>query len=368
MTTCKSCLLNDKYPNLIFNTDGICNFCSSGTVFKPFGEHLLTEILDKAKKKAKQKKAKFDVLVPLSGGKDSTYLLYLSVFKYKLNVLSMTYDNGLLSDLALQNIKTSVQKTGVQHLFYRPDPEVQRKAYKAMLESTGDFCGACDIATKGSILSVSQRERIPVILLGSSPLEEDSFLPDSIQDIKRCKYILKKSGTLSDKEISSFVIFPSLNFFKEYLFTRVGIFGKIVFPLFYIPNPSDKEMGEIIKREMDWKEPTDKEYTKHFDCIAEPFTNYVRNKIYGYERRICQYSNMIRKGEITREEALKLYENDTIHQQPSNMEEIMNLLSLTEEKLSGILKIKPLQFENRTSYMNVLFILLKKLRDQTLLK
>lgn len=270
----------------------------------------------------------------------------------------MTYDNGLFSQLALDNIRRAVEKTGVEHVFCKPDFEIQKKVYRHMLTQTGDICGACDIATKANVLKVAKDYSIPIILYGTSPLENDSFVPDSIQDIARFKYIVRRSKSLSRKEMNDFLIFPNLNFFLHTFYKKTGRFSKEVNVLFYIDNPSDKEMGDIIKKELDWHDDEQRGYTKHFDCIAEPLTNYLRQKIYGYERRKCQYSNMIRRGEITRHEALQLYEADHMDEKPTNYMQVLQHLDLTDDDINKALAYTPLKYEHRTSRINKFYAFL----------
>ncbi|MDR2011277.1 MAG: hypothetical protein LBQ22_12435 [Bacteroidales bacterium] len=351
MKTCTKCIINDNYPGLTFNETGECSLCTSGKKFKPIGEEKLLEIFENAK----NKNSGYDALVPLSGGKDSTYILHLAVNVYKLKVLAMTYDNGFLTPIALDNIKRSLEITDVDHVFCRPDPVILKKVYKNMLLFSGDICGACDIGTKANILKVSADYRTPIILYGTSPLEEDSFVPDSIQDVTRFKYILKQSGEFTKKEMKEFLIYPNFNFLYLTLNKKIGKFGKEVRPLFYLTNPSDKEVGAIIEKELGWKDDA-REYSKHLDCLAEPLTNYIRNKIYGYERRICQFSNMIRKNEITREHALQMYTEDKIDSLPENCQYIFNELGITEEDLNHVIEIPPLKYEKHTSRINSIFL------------
>jgi len=123
MKVCKKCIINDKYPNISFDENGVCSLCTKQKAFIPFGEKKLVEIFDKVRKK----NAQFDVLVPFSGGKDSSFILHLAVNVYKLKVLAMTYDNGLFSQIALDNIKRAIEITGVKHVVRKADPEVQKK-------------------------------------------------------------------------------------------------------------------------------------------------------------------------------------------------------------------------------------------------
>ena len=144
----------------------------------------------------------------------------------------------------------------------------------------------------------------------------------------------------------------------------MGYFAKDVSPLFFIENPSDKEMGEIITRELGWKDNSSMEYSKHFDCIAEPLTNYIRHKIYGYERHICQYSNMVRRNEITREQANELYLADSVNHKPSNYKQVLNHMGIREEELSTVENLKPLIYENKTSRIDKLFLSIVRIKQK----
>lgn len=362
MQVCSKCILNDNYPGISFNSDGVCSLCSKDNNFKPLGEQHLIRIFERAKKK----NPTYNALVPISGGKDSAYILHLAVNVYKLNVLTMSYDNGLLSNLAIQNINTIVDRTKVKHIYYKPNLEVQKKIYKHSLVKSGDFCGPCDIGTRASILKVAHDYSVPIILYGTSPLENDSFVPDTIQDVARLKHILSNSKELSKKEIDDFLIYPNLTNLALSIGKRIGYFAKDVAPLFFIENPSDAEMGNIIAKELGWKDNASTEYTKHFDCIAEPLTNYVRNKIYGYERHICQYSNMVRRNEITREQANELYLSDHVNIKPSNYNEVLNYLGINEDELSMVETLKPLIYENKTSRIDKIFLRMVKLKQKYL--
>lgn len=358
MKVCKKCILTDAYPGLTFNQEGVCSMCSSNHVFEPQGEDKLIRILEEMKAK---KRGEYDALVPLSGGKDSMYILYLAVKVYKLKVLAMTYDNGFVSQLAIDNMKRAVEKMGVELVVYKPEPDVLNKIYKNMLLRSGDICGACGIAIRASMFKVASDYKIPMMLLGTSPLEEDSFLPDTTQDVGRFKYIMREDKDTTKKEINDFLIYPRMTYFRQSLGKRTGKYAKEVCPLFYIKNPSDKEMGEIIRLELGWEEDTSREYSKHFDCIAEPFTNYVRHHIYGYERRICQYSTMVRRHEITREKASALYASDKVHEKPANYQQILDILKIEDKDMEEVLKIKPLKYEDHVSLENKLFIKFVKL-------
>jgi hypothetical protein len=96
MQRCSKCILPETYPNITFDEKGVCNFCRTYKEPKPTGgEDILINLFNKVKKMGRI----YDAVVPLSGGKDSTYVLYLATQVYKLNVLAYTFHNGFLTRL-----------------------------------------------------------------------------------------------------------------------------------------------------------------------------------------------------------------------------------------------------------------------------
>ena len=354
--TCTKCLLNDNIEGVVLDNNGVCNYCNAYKPIIPYGEPQLLKILQKAKKK----KRIYDALVPLSGGKDSTYVLYLAVKKYNLRVLTYTYDNGFMSDYAKQNIQSSVAKCKVDHIWVKHDEELIHNLYRTVLQLSGEICGVCGIGIQRSMLKISEAYKTPLILLGHAATEQNSFTSENIYDQDRLKAILKKNKNISNTMINRFLIYPKLNFISSYLYTKMGRFGKKVNILYYLDNPTDKKIGEILKKEMDWIEPAESEYTRHFDCIAEPFSNFIREKRFGISRRLPQLSNMIRGGEITKEEAIKIILKDSEMMQIGNFDTIIKKLNLTENDIEDIGNIPKNVFDDVTSLPNLIFEKVRK--------
>ena len=86
---CTKCILTKSTPGIDFDQNGICNYCRTYEPMKILGESELIETLEIHK----AKKNKYDCMVGLSGGRDSTYTLWKLVKDYKLKVLAIHYDN-----------------------------------------------------------------------------------------------------------------------------------------------------------------------------------------------------------------------------------------------------------------------------------
>ena len=347
--SCSKCLLTDDIPNVVISSDGICNYCTDYAPFTPYDNKILQQLFDSARKKNK----KYDALVPLSGGKDSTYVLYLAIKKYNLKVMTYTFDNGLMSDLAKENIKKSVEVCNVDHVWVSPEKKTIKKLYRTSLLNSGEICSICGIGIERSMLKVSEDYDIPLILLGHSPSEGDSFTSEKLYDQARIKAILKENKSVTNKEINDILIYPQMNFISAFIQTKLGKFGQKINILYYEKELSDKEIGGIIKSELQWKDSEHSEYTRHFDCLAEPFTNYIREKRFGYSRRLPQLSYMIRNNEIGIIEAKQTLEKDQ-EKQP-DFDFIKNTFEIDDDDINNACKIPLHVYDNKSSTANVIF-------------
>ena len=109
MPRCVKCLLPDRVPGADLDRDGVCHFCRSHSTavptIDPERQRVWKEDLERTLKEVRGK-SRYDVLVCMSGGKDSLYLLYKAKVEYGLNVLAFTTDVNL-PPIAWRNISTS---------------------------------------------------------------------------------------------------------------------------------------------------------------------------------------------------------------------------------------------------------------------
>ena len=118
---CTRCILPNTLQSIRFDAEGVCNYCrkfeQDFAGWEQIAERKQAEfeaLLDHARRL----KRPYDCLVPLSGGKDSTFALYLASKVYKLKCLAMTYDNGFLTTPAKNNIARALESTTADHIFY----------------------------------------------------------------------------------------------------------------------------------------------------------------------------------------------------------------------------------------------------------
>lgn len=139
---CTRCLLPASIKGITFDEEGVCNHCrdyernfAAWDSIKDRKSQEFQQLLEKAK----SLKRPYDCLVPLSGGKDSTYALYLATKVYNLRTLAVTLDNGYLSNPAKENIKNALANCNADHFFYHINKANSTILFRKFVLKAGNF-------------------------------------------------------------------------------------------------------------------------------------------------------------------------------------------------------------------------------------
>jgi hypothetical protein len=318
--------------------------CANYKPFTPFPESKLIAQFDAARRRRKA----YDALVPLSGGKDSTYILWLATKIYKLNVLAFTYDNGFLTDLARKNISKALAISGSDHILYSPDWDSMRRLYRAHLFRSGELCSVCAFGIVSSYTKIALMHSIPLVLTGNSLIEESSGTGEDDFDQMRFRAITKDDG-VPDQEIKRMLIFPRLGLVGRRIYLRMRAKARAVSPLLYRPRISEAEMGSVVRSEMEWSGYEEKDHGKHLDCYAEGLSNKIRIQRYGFSRKDAQYSTLIRIGELDRDTALKMLEAPGGSEVESPESPVMKRLGLSNNDLHHVFEVPPYSYSEARS-------------------
>lgn len=112
-------------PRISFDENGLCNACTWADKKKTLDwaqrETELAEVLDKHRRNDGQ----FDCLVPVSGGKDGSYVAYSLKHRWNMNPLAVTIKPPLPTELGEDNLRSFID-SGFPHIAISPDPEAMR--------------------------------------------------------------------------------------------------------------------------------------------------------------------------------------------------------------------------------------------------
>lgn len=133
---CKTCLNMSTRPRIEFNEHGICNACQWAEEKKSINwearKNELTDILAKYR----HNDGSFDCIVPVSGGKDSSYVSHKIKHELGLNPLTVTIRPGLPFQIGEDNLDNFVN-AGYDNITIKPNPKVMQKIDKLGLVEFG---------------------------------------------------------------------------------------------------------------------------------------------------------------------------------------------------------------------------------------
>ena len=352
---CSRCVMDTSDKKISFNNEGVCDHCLTfDSKIKPFWnpsietEKQMQEIADQIREKNKDKD--FDCIIGMSGGIDSSYLVYLAKEKLNLRPLVFHVDAGWNSDIAVNNIEQLVSKLNLDLYTEVIDWDEIRDLQLSFIKSGVPHIDTPqDHAFFAVMYKFANEHNINHILTGANystecirnPKEWMYYQSDSIQ----IKDIQKKYGTRS---INNFPL-TNILWHKIYLPYVRGI--KVYNPLNYFPYIK-REAEELLVSKFNFVKYKQKHFESRFTRFYESFWLY---KKFGFDTRKVQFSSLILTNQMTRAEAIEQlkvppYDEAEIHK---DIEFVANKLGISEDEL-----IKYLHQPNKTykDYKNMDFV------------
>lgn len=347
-TRCRECILPTSLPSVKLDGQGVCGLCAD--YHKRHDEHRGAEPEKLREFEALVERARglgrpYDCVVPLSGGKDSTYALYLCDRVYGLKCLSVTFDNGFLSPHAVANIRNAVRSTRADHMMITVNRPTMLKLYRLFLEKTGAFCPAC-LRGIGLALNVAQRYKVPLMVSGTGwQVTYLAGIPEVYQEgnVDFFRNVVK--GEPIEKEISPLLQdVSSWNVDRLFRIAARLLKNPRLARSFYVRlydhfDPDYDKIYDIIKREMGWT-AGDETSAEHLDCELHGVAGYLHNlKFPDLTGHTIHRAGLVRMGKIGRDAALgQDIEEKARLAPPAGLEPFLRELGLTLEEFLSYTK------------------------------
>lgn len=334
---CTCCVMDTSDPDITFDENGVCQRCNE---FKErilpswnYGnghEEELNKLIEDIKRKGKNDK--YDCILGLSGGLDSTYMLHLAVKEWGLRPFVFHIDAGWNLPVAESNIKKVTDKLGVELHIEKMNWDEMREMQLAWFRTGLENLDAPqDHAFIALIDKYSKKLGVKYILNGynisTEIIADPASWSDGYQtgDHKFMKDVVKKYCRIPIKDYAFTTGFRH-KFVNPYI-KHI----KTIKPLNLVPITRQK-MIDTLSREYGY-EPYGQ---KHFeDLITKFLEGYWVPTKFGHDIRRAQLSSLVVTGQISREEALKELENPPLSDNESKelFSNVAEKLSITEQEL-----------------------------------
>jgi hypothetical protein len=333
---CSRCIYDTSVPYITFNSEGVCKYCEMtdslieeyGTG-KTKGELELANILEDIKKRGKNKK--YDCIIGVSGGTDSSYLMHWAV-KNGLRPLAVHYDNTYNTAIATLNITKITQKLNIDLYTYVVDNTEMDDIYKAFFYAdVTEIDAASDLAVAEILYKISSKYKVKYILEGHSFLEEGiSPLGKNYFDGKYIASIHKKYGKL---KLKTYPLMTFWRFMRWTLFVRI----KKIRPFWYMEY-TKAEAKALLTNEYEWQD-----YGGHH---LENRMNAFSHSVYSPQKFDIDYRNntlsaRVKSGKMSREAAIKEYYDVPPHIEDGLVDYIKKRMNFTDEEYAKVMAAKP---------------------------
>ncbi len=298
---CTNCIYDSDIKGISFNNQGICNYCLEiDKIRKEFstgkiqGKKKLDLIIHKVKKEGKKKK--YDCIVGVSGGVDSSYLIDF-VVKKGLRPLAVHYDNTWNSSIATDNISRVLKKLKVDLYTHVVDNEEIDDIHKSFfLSGLPDIDAATDLGLAETLYRAAKKFNIKYVFEGHSFITEGiSSIGDNYHDGRYIREVHKRYGKIKMK---TYPLMTLTSFLKWTLFFRI----KKVRPFWYVKY-SKEEAREYLKKKFDWSYYGG----HHLENKISRFTHNIYLKKFGIDYRNLTLAADVREKRTTRTKAWNLF-------------------------------------------------------------
>ena len=318
---CRKCILPATMPFIYFDVNGVCNYCLN---YKPKGEAKPIQGLADLVQPYRRSQGP-DVILPFSGGRDSSFGLHIAKKVLGLNPIAYTYDWGMVTDLGRRNISLMCAALGVENIVFAADIAKKRAHIRSNLSAwlKSPHLGMVSLLTAGDkhffrhIETVKNQTGIELNLWGINPLETTHFKagflgikPDFEQKnvyasglTKQVVYHSKRLGQMiKNPSYFNSSIYDTLS--GEYFRSRSNKTG--YHHIFDYWKWDETEINQTLVGEYGWELATDTSSTWRIGDATAAFYNYAYYTVAGFSEHDTFRSNQIRENVISRDEALKL--------------------------------------------------------------
>ncbi len=344
MQVCTRCIYDETIPYITFDENGVCNYCHQYDVMDKeypvgeLGEAKLREIAAQIKKDGRGKK--YDVVIGVSGGCDSSYMLYLAKEKLGLRPLAAHFDNTWNSRIAVENIYNVTKKLDIDLYTNVVNNNEYNDIFKSFLKaSVPESDDPADIGLTTTHYMAAEKYGIQYVFQGHS-FRTEGVSPQGwvYMDGKYIQSVHKAYGTQKMKT------FPNLwitKWLRWMIINRI----KMIRPLYYIDYHKE-DVKKFLSENFGWKWYGG----HHMENRTAYFTNnYYLPKKFNIDLRYCEYAALVRTQQMSRDAAL-MERKEPAKIDNEIVDEVKSRLGLSDQEFDHIMSAAPRSYRDFKTY------------------
>jgi tRNA(Ile)-lysidine synthase TilS/MesJ len=329
--TCKKCVLDATTPGISINAEtGLCQFCEHYTPLSKEKKEEYRARMDTLLKSPPHR-GKYDVIFALSGGVDSSYTLYRLKKEYPhLRILAVQFDNGFISETALENAQKFCDLTKSTYMHLTLDQIILQDTFSKAARSTGaypgtakyrasDICNTCISIIKQKIIELAITTKSPFIVFAFSPGQTDAPF------VTLTKPFLVWMRKLFDGNLKAMGVTERDAYLIDAHLIQPGSPGPevtIIHPFLIWEYNKPEFKKECIR--LGWIDPDLKDHNSS-NCLLNAFA--IQNHLEKYHIHSYAYdlAALVRQGNMERDDAMKKLKVDA---SDASIEEVQRKLNL----------------------------------------
>jgi N-acetyl sugar amidotransferase len=344
MRYCKKCILPETRPNLAIGDDGICNACKSHRTKSDIDWQVRENAFKSVVEKAKVNSRGYDCVIPVSGGKDSTWQV-VKCLEYGLRPLAVTWKTPVRTEIGAKNL-TNLINLGVDHIDYQINPKVEKKFLYQALVRFGATAIPMHMALFNIPLKIACKFNIPLVVWGENSAFEYGRKEDEHAGFKLDDEWLKKFGVTHgttaidwvSEELTEKELTPYFGPTNEELKDK-GVLA--VFLGYYFQ--WDPQISLKIAREHGFRERVQGPKTGYYNYadVDDDFISihhYLKWYKFGFTRLFDNLSIEIRNQRLSRDEAIKIVGERGDETPYEDIDKFCNFVGITNEYFFNVIE------------------------------
>lgn len=341
---CTRCIYDDAVPNISFDGEGVCNYCRQIDALEVEyptgleGEARMQKLVDEMKAAGRGKK--YDAIIGVSGGCDSSYLVHQMKEAYGLRLLAAHFDNTWNSTIATENIHNVLDKLGVDLFTIVVDNKEYDDIYRSFFKAgVKDLETPTDIGLATTLYKAAEKFGIKYMIEGHSFRTEGvAPLGWIYMDGKYIESVHKQFGQLPMKS------FPNLWLRDQIKWMLFGGIKKIR-PLYYMDY--DKEAAKkLLTEKYGWQWYGGHHLENRFTAF---YHSYFLPTRWDVDFRIAGYSAYCRNGWMSRDQALSLMQEPP-HAEEGLLDFVKKRLGFSEEEFDQLMIMPKKTYKDYVTY------------------